>query len=70
MNTMKVLVHESFEFGGFCTWPKLAVHHGITKWLGEGFCEKMKFVTLRCQGWKDLKMSPNEYHESLSARKF
>jgi len=29
MNTMKVLVHESFVFGGFCTWPRLAVHHGI-----------------------------------------
>jgi len=21
MNTLKILVHESFEFGGFCTWP-------------------------------------------------
>ncbi|QCE11642.1 hypothetical protein DEO72_LG10g2877 [Vigna unguiculata] len=33
MNTMKVLVHESFVFGGFCTWPSLAVHHGIARWL-------------------------------------
>jgi len=41
MNTMKVLVHESFEFGGFCTWPSLAVHHGIARWLGGEFCEKM-----------------------------
>jgi len=44
MNTMKVLVHESFEFGGFCTWPKLAVHHGIARLLGGEFCEKMKIV--------------------------
>jgi len=44
MKTMKVLVHKSFEFDGFCTWPRLAVHHGIAKWLGAEFCEKMKFV--------------------------
>jgi len=44
MNTMKVLVHESFEFGGFCTWPSLAVHHGIARWLGGEFYEKMQFV--------------------------
>jgi len=36
--TVKVLVHESFEFGGFCTWPRLAVHHGIARWLGGEFC--------------------------------
>jgi len=46
MNTMKVLVHESFEFGGFCTWPSWSVHHGITRWLGGDFCEKMKFVVV------------------------
>jgi len=44
MNTIKFLVHESFEFGGFCTQPTLAVHHGIARWLGGEFCEKMKFV--------------------------
>jgi len=44
MNTLKVLVHESFEFGGFCTWPSLKLHHGIARWLGGEFCEKMKFV--------------------------
>jgi len=44
MNTMKILVHESFEFGEFCTWPRLAVHHGIGRWLGGEFSEKMKFV--------------------------
>jgi len=129
MNTMKVLVHESFKFGGFCTWPSWSVHHGIARWLGGEFCEKMKFVIfemwglerptnvpkwkpwkswctkvlssvgfahgqgwrcttakldglvgsfvkkwnswfLRCQSWKGLQMSPNEYHESLGARKF
>jgi len=31
MNTMKVLVHESFEFGGFCTWPSWSVHHDIAR---------------------------------------
>jgi len=44
MNTMKVLVHESFEFGWFCTWPSWSVNHGICRWLGGLFCEKMKFV--------------------------
>jgi len=43
MNTMKVLVHESFEFGGFCTLLSWSVHHGITRWLGGEFCEKLKF---------------------------
>jgi len=31
MNNMKFLVQESFEFGGFCTWPRLAVHHSIAR---------------------------------------
>ena len=44
MNTMKVFVHESFEFGGFCTWPSLVVHDGIAIWLGGEFSEKLKFV--------------------------
>jgi len=44
INTNTVLLHKSFEFGGFCTWPIWSVHHGITRWLGEEFCEKMKFV--------------------------
>jgi len=43
-NTMKVLVHQSFEFGRFCTWPSWSVHHGIARWLGGEFCEKIKFV--------------------------
>jgi len=44
MNTMKVFEHETFEFGGFCTWPSWSVHHDIARLLGGEFCEKMKFV--------------------------
>jgi len=44
MNTIKFLMHESFEFGGFCTWPSLAMWHGIARLLGGEFCEKIKFV--------------------------
>ena len=50
MNTMKFLVHESSEFGGVCTWPKLAVHHGIARLLCGEFFEKMKFVVLEMWG--------------------
>ena len=50
MNTMKVLVHESFKFGGFCTWRRLAVNHGIARWLGGECCEKMKFVIFEMWG--------------------
>ena len=50
MNTMKVLVHESFQFGGFCTWPRLKVHHGIARWLGGEFCEKLKFAVFEMSG--------------------
>ena len=50
MNTMNVLVHESFEFGGFYTWPSWSVHHGISRWLGGEFCEKMKFVIFEMLG--------------------
>jgi len=44
MNTMKDLVDESFVYDGFCTWPSWSVHHGITRWLGGEFGEKLKFV--------------------------
>jgi len=44
MNTMKFLVHETLEFGGFCTWPSSSVHHGIARSVGGEFCEKLKFV--------------------------
>jgi len=44
MNTMKVLVQESFEFGGFFTWPSWSVHPGKARWLGGELCEKLKFV--------------------------
>jgi len=50
MNTMKFLVHESFEFGGVCTWPKLSMHHGIARLLGGEFREKMKFVVFEIWG--------------------
>jgi len=50
MNTMKVLVHKSFEFGRFCTWLRLAVHHGMARRLGGKFCEKMKFVVFEMWG--------------------
>jgi len=44
MNIMKFLVHESFEFGGVCTWPSVSVHLDIARLLGGEFCEKMIFV--------------------------
>jgi len=44
MSTVKVLVHESFELDGFCTWPSWSVHRGIARLLGGEFCEKIKFV--------------------------
>ena len=50
ISTMKVLVHESFEFGGFCKGPRLAVHHNIARWLGGEFCEKIKFVIFEMRG--------------------
>ena len=63
-------LHESFELDGVCTWPRRSVHLELARLLGGEFCEKMKFVVLRCEGWKGQQMSPNEYHENLSARKF
>jgi len=44
MSTVKVLVHESFELDGCCTWPSWSVHRGIAIWLGGEFYEKVKFV--------------------------
>jgi len=70
MNTMKFLVDESFEFGGFVTWPKWLVHSGIAIWLGLSFVKKWNSWFLRCEGWKGLQISPNEYHEILGAWKF
>jgi len=46
MSTMKVLVHEIFEFSGFYIGPSWSVHHGIARWLGGEFCEQLKFVIL------------------------
>jgi len=44
MSIVKVLVHESYELDGVCTWPSSSVHRGIPRLLGGEFCEKMKFV--------------------------
>jgi len=44
------LVHEGFKFGGFTTWPSWSVHHGIARWIGGLFCEKMKFVVFDMWG--------------------
>jgi len=44
MSTVKVLVHESFEFDGVCTWPSWSMLLGIARLLGGEFCEKMKFM--------------------------
>jgi len=53
---MKFLVHESFEFGEFFTWRSWLVHHGIARWLGGEFCEKLKFVVFEMSG---LNWPPN-----------
>jgi len=44
MSAIKVLVNKSFKFGGFCTWPSLAVWHGLARWVSAKFWERMKFV--------------------------
>jgi len=54
----EILGPRKFEFGGVCIWPRLSVDHGIARLLGG----------LRCEGWKGLQMSPNEYCKSLGAR--
>ena len=46
MNTIKVLVHEIFELGGFCTWPSLAVCHRLARWLGGEFWENLKYILI------------------------
>jgi len=56
MNTMKVLVHKSFEFGRFWTWPSWSVHHSIPRWPGGEFWEKMKFIIFEMWG---LERPPN-----------
>ena len=50
MNTMKFLVHESFEFGEVCTWPRLSAHHDTARLLGGEFCVKMRFVVFEMLG--------------------
>jgi len=56
MNTMKVLVHKSFQLYGFYTWPSLAVWHDKARWFGGEFSEKMKFVVFKM--WR-LEWPPN-----------
>jgi len=46
------------------------MHHGIARWLGGEICEKMKFVVFEMWGLERFPNAPNEYHESLGARKF
>ena len=50
INTIKVLVHKSFELVGFSPSPSGSVRHGIASWLGGEFCEKMKFVVFEMLG--------------------
>jgi len=47
INTIKFLVHESFEFSGFCTWPSWLVWYDLATWLGGEFCEKIKFMVFK-----------------------
>jgi len=58
MNTMKILVHESFKFGGFCTWPSWSVHCDIARWLVREFFEKMNFVVFEMWGLERLTNFP------------
>ena len=44
MCSIKFLVHEYFEFGVFYTWPSFSVWHGLGRWLGRVFSEKMEFM--------------------------
>jgi len=41
------------------------VWHDSGRWLGRVFCEKMKFMVLRCKVWNGLQVSPNEYLKIL-----
>jgi len=64
----KVLVHKSFELCGSCTWPSLVVWHDIARYgLVRSFMKNWNSWFLRCEVWKGLQMSLNEYHESLCA---
>jgi len=70
MKTIKFLVHESFEFGGVCTWQACRCTTAQLDWLVGSFVKKWNSWFLRCEGWKGLQISPNEHHEILGARKF
>jgi len=62
MNTMKFLVHKSFEFGGVCTWQACRCTTAQLDWLVGSFVKKINSWFLRCEGWKGLQMSPKEDH--------
>jgi len=40
MITIKVLMHKSFEFVGFCTWSSLSMSHELARLLRGEFWEK------------------------------
>jgi len=52
MSTVKVLVHESFELDGVCTWPSWSVHRRTARLLGGEFSEKMKFMVFEMWGFE------------------
>jgi len=60
----KVMSSEGFAHGqGWrCTTAQVACWGVLWKKWNSWF--------LRCEGWKCLQISPNEYHENLGARKF
>jgi len=61
----KVLSSVGFSHGqaGRCTTAELDGFVG-------SFVKNWNSWFLRCEGWKGLQMSPNDYHRSLRARKF
>jgi len=70
MSTMKFLVHEIFEFCGFCTGQVGRCTTAKLDGLVGSFVKNWNSWFLRCEGWKGLQMCPNEYHRSLRASKF
>jgi len=64
-NTMEVLVHEIFELCGFCTGPIWRCSTTKLDGLVGSFVKKWNSLFLRSEGWNDLQMPPNEYHECL-----
>jgi len=71
MNSIKILVHESFEFGGFCTCPRLAVHHGRGGLVGSfvkkneirGFWDVRVVKAYKCTQMSTVKVLVHESFE-------